>query len=106
MQLFTPAALTPAQEALVTMQQLDAEGLETLANKTKRAFDLMWRNDRATPAEMAEALGTNAAACFEAHAATVQFLLSRDPSLLAPEDYTPPVDYTLNQDGSLTIAES
>lgn len=105
MNLITPQTLTPAQESLLTMQQLHAEGLAELANKAKRAFDLLWRNDRATPAEMAAVLGTNAGACFEAHAATVQFILSRDQSLLAPEDYTPPLDYTLHQDGSLTILE-
>lgn len=103
MQLFTPTALTPAQEALVTMQQLDAEGLDMLADKTKRAFDLMWHNDRATPAEMAEALGVNAAAAFARHAATVQFLLSQKPGILDAEDYTPPVPYQIENDGSLTL---
>lgn len=103
MQLISPKALTTAQEALLTMQQLHAEGLAELATKTKRAFDLLWRNDRATPAQIVKALGKNAAACFEAHAATVQFILSQDATLLAPEDYTPPVPYQLEADGSLTL---
>lgn len=105
MNLIAPQTLTPAQEALLTMQQLHSEGLAELANKAKRAFDLLWRNDRATPAEIAAALGPNAGACFAAHAATVQFILSRDASLLAPEDYTPPVPCTLHNDGTLTIDE-
>lgn len=105
MNLILLPSLSPAQEALLTMQQLHSEGLAELANKTKRAFDLMWHNERATPAEMAAALGTNAAACFAAHATTVAFILAADASLLAPADYTPPMDYTLNQDGTLTIVE-
>lgn len=103
MNLINIQALTPAQEALLTMQQLRDEGLAELAAKAKRGFDLLWHNDRAAPAEIAAALGTNAQAVFEAHAATVQFLLAADPSLLAPVDYTPPVPYQLEQDGSLTL---
>lgn len=95
--------LTPAQETLLGMQQLNHEALRDLASRTKRAFDLFWRNDRATPQEIAAALGTNAAAVFDTHAATVQFLLGRDPTLLSPEDYTPPLPYQWNADGSMTL---
>jgi hypothetical protein len=42
---------------------------------------------------------------FEKHAATVAFLLAQSPGILAPEDFTPPVDYTVNGDGSVTIPD-
>ena len=105
MQLIALPELSPAQHALVRMQNLHRDSLLQLANACRTAFNELWRNPQATPAEMAAALGTNAGACFEAHAATVQFILSRDASLLAPEDYTPPVPYTLHNNGSLTIDE-
>lgn len=101
--LITLPTLTPAQETLLGMQQLNHETLHDLASRTKRAFDLFWRNDRATPQEIAAALGTNAATVFDAHAATVQFLLARDSTLLSPEDYTPPLPYQWNPDGSMTL---
>ena len=103
MNLITPPTLTTAQEALLTMQQLNSEGLRDLAEKTKRAFALFWHNDRASREEMAAAIGTHAGAAFAAHAATVQFLLTQDASLLSPADYTPPQAYTLHNDGSLTL---
>jgi hypothetical protein len=103
MNLITPLTLTAPQEALLTIQQLNSEGLQELAEKTKRAFALFWHNERATRAEMAAAIGPNAGAAFAAHAATVQFLLSQDASLLSPADYTPPQAYTINQDGTISL---
>jgi hypothetical protein len=103
MQLITPPIFTAPQEALLTIQQLNREGLQELAEKCKRAFALFWHNERATREEMAAAIGPNAGTAFAAHAATVQFLLTQDASLLSPADYTPPQAYILNQDGTITL---
>ena len=85
------------------MQEVHDLDLADRAEKARKAFNLLWRNEAATPAEIAAALGTNAAAVFARHAATVQYLLTQSPGVLAPEDYTPPIPYRLETDGSLTI---
>lgn len=103
MNLIASSSLTAVQASLASMQALRTDGLQQLADATRRAFRLMWHNPDATPAQMAAALGTNAAAAFARHAATVQFLLSQRPGILAPEDYTPPLAYQLENDGSLTL---
>ena len=101
--LINPPQLTPAEQVLLLMQQTDEEVLSFVAIKAREAFSSFWRNESATPAEIAAALGTNAAAVFARHAATVQYLLTQSPGVLAPEDYTPPIPYRLETDGSLTI---
>ena len=101
--LINPPQLTPAEQVLLLMQQTDEEVLSFAAIKAREAFNSFWRNPSVTPAEIAAALGTNAAAVFSRHAATVQFLLSQKPDILSPEDYTPPIPYRLETDGSLTI---
>ena len=103
MNLIEPPSYTPAQQALFQIQYLHADALRQLADATKRVFATMWHNPEVSRAEMAAALGTNAASAFATHAATVAYLLGRDASLLSPEDYTPPQAYTLHEDGTLTL---
>lgn len=103
MTLIAAPSYTPAQEALLTMQALHEQDITDRAEKAVKAFNLFWRNDRATPAEIAAALGTNAENVFERHAATVAELLTLKPGCIAPEDYTPPQAYTFANDGSMTL---
>lgn len=103
MTLIPSSSFSPVQAALASMQALRVDGLQQLADNTRRAFKLMRHNSEASREEMAAALGSNANAAFEEHAATVAFLLAREPGILAPDDYTPPQAYTLNQDGTLTL---
>lgn len=103
MQLFTAPELTPAQYALQTMQAIHNDVLVARANGFQKSFDLFWNNDRATPAQMAAALGTNAAAAFALHAATAQDIATQAPELFATLNVTPPLPYSFNNDGSMTV---
>jgi hypothetical protein len=105
MNLFTPPQLTPAQEALLTMQQLRDEMLGMMADKIRAAFALFWQNDRATPQEMASALGTNAEAAFTEHALTAAFIAQRAPEIAAAKlaDLLPPQIYRFEADGRITL---
>lgn len=42
---------------------------------------------------------------FERHEATVSYLLAQYPGCLTNEQCVPPVDYTINPDGSVTIPD-
>lgn len=103
MNLIATPSYTPAQEALLTMQALHESDITDRAEKAVKAFNFFWRNPAATPGEIAAALGTNAKAVFERHAATVAELLTLKPGCIAPEDYTPPQAYAFNNDGSMTL---
>lgn len=102
--MITLSTIPPVQHELAKLDAINRGSLESFANAARVAFRTFWHNPNATPQEMAAGLGTNAAAAFQMHAETVAFILQRNPALLAPEDYTPPLPYTLLADGSLQIS--
>lgn len=104
MNLFTAPTLSPAQHALATMQALHEDALKARARALQEAFNLFWHNDRATPADMAAALGTNAQTAFDLHASEGAALYALAPELFASLNLTPPKAYTFNTDGSLNLA--
>ena len=68
---------------------------------TVASFREFWRGD-VPPAELLERLGTNAGKAFAAHRSAVTFLVSNGITL-EPEDYIPPLAYTVHEDGSITL---
>ena len=88
---------------------------KNLKNSTKQTFSMMtnafntgarnfWNNPRATPAEIAALLGTDAKEVFELHYALGQLIAS-----VKPEAITAGLNligqFTMNEDGTVTIQE-
>ena len=103
MSLITPAVENKAKAIATQVDQSRSFVLNQLIRTTKETFKRVWKNSEATPQEILNEFGTNAAIIFHDHAAAVQFVLTVDPTALSPEDYTPPLKYTINTDGSVTI---
>lgn len=82
------------------------QAYETLKRIQKEGIRMGWDNPNLTPAEAAEALGADAAKIFTFHGiltgALVQ-IASLDG--LAPDISLPTNEFTLNQDGTVTIGE-
>ena len=97
-----PITIPPAHLALKQAESQAAHALNLLTIACVESFRRLWHNPNVTPAEMLAAMGTNAAAAFEQHARTVQYLLASGVTLDAA-DYTPPLAYTINDDGSITL---
>lgn len=97
-----PVTIPPAQSALAVAEQASKHALETLRAVCVQTFCSVWHNPNVTPAEMLAAMGTNAAAAFDQHARTVQYLLASGVTLDAA-DCTPPLAYTIHEDGSITL---
>jgi phosphoglycolate phosphatase-like HAD superfamily hydrolase len=101
----TPAKTRQALQIKRGVAQL----AEHLIISWNQSFDKLWNNPRATPAELLEELGTDAAEVFQLSAATVQFLATiltgrRQAELdliLAKVQSIPP--FTVHQDGSITL---
>lgn len=74
--------------------------VEQLKNMHLSAFNRVWNNPDHTPQEIMDAYGTDAAKLFHDSAATQTFL---SEVVDGYEPLTPPRDYTINQDGSVTI---
>lgn len=99
--IFTPQS-DAAADVASTLDRLRSSGLQSLKESTVASFRAFWFNPDVTPAQILEKLGTIAARAFEDHAATVAFLLGRGVEM-DPSEYTPPVQYTTHEDGTITI---
>ncbi len=76
----------------------------------KSCFDTVWRNPDASPADIIEALGSNAVTYFQAASESVRHIaeiaaLSGIPldDLLSPEDREMPSEVIFHEDGTATV---
>lgn len=103
MNLISTQVQPPAQIIAQRIDQTRSFALQGLVRATKSAFNDFWNSNQATPQQIVDIFGTSAKTIFENHAATVQFILSVDPSALQPSDYTPQYNFTINSNGTVTI---
>jgi hypothetical protein len=103
MQLIETPTVPGAAERI--LQQSEARvrtALEVLRAATVETFRAFWHGP-VPPADLLAVMGTRAAAAFAAHAAAVQLLQDRGVEI-APEETTAPLPFTVNEDGSITLA--
>lgn len=86
---------------------------KNLKNSTRQTFTMMvnafnsgsrnfWNNPRATPSEIAEALGTDAKEVFELHYALGQLIANVKPQAIS-EGLSLIGQFTMNEDGTVTV---
>lgn len=92
-----------ARQILQTM----TSGAESLLSAHQKAYRLLWESPDATPDSILEKLGKRAAEVFVRGGDTVRFLLGADTgrpvATMQPNEYQPPVPYTIHADGTVTI---
>lgn len=70
-------------------------------------FQRLWDSSDATPDEILLKIGTRGQELFERGGDIVRFLLGADTgrpvASMQPDEYVPPLPYTVNQDGSITL---
>jgi len=70
-------------------------------------FDRLWNSSDASPDAILAKIGTRGEELFERGGDTVRFLLGADTgrpiAVMQPSEYTPPIPYTVNPDGSVTL---
>jgi hypothetical protein len=103
MSLITPTVENRARAIATQIDKARSFIVHQLVNTTKNTFRNVWYNPEVTPQEIFNEFGTNASIIFRDHAAAVQCVLTIDSTALSPADYTPPFEYTINQDGSVTV---
>jgi len=102
MQLIQQKTQISAEESIVgRMEEISAAALVELKRAAVTTFHLLW-DDEASRADKLAVMGTLAVSSFTQHARTVQFLLESGVEMDAA-DYTPPVEYTANQDGTISL---
>lgn len=95
------ATVSPAEASLRESERISNNALLNLKDAAIHSFRSFWRGS-VPPAIQLHALGANAVAMFEAHARTVQYLLSMGVEM-DPADYTPPLPYHANEDGRIFL---
>lgn len=97
-----PAEVSPAVRAarqMVRQAKNTYDGLVGAFNEGARNF---WSNPRATPQEIAAALGTDAKEVFELHGKIGAFLAEINPEAIAPGAAVVG-QFTYNADGTVTV---
>lgn len=69
----------------------------------KGGFDLLWNNSNFTAQEILNEFGSDAVQLFILSKAIQQLLKAANPNYVA---LVPPKEYTINEDGTITIIES
>ena len=106
----TPA-IPVAQAAYQGVLDFNAGAFVAQVAAFKEAFARIWnRQDGVTPQQMFDQAGTNAGNLFAAANASVAYFTAMAAAngqtlanYLQPADYTPPLPYTINADGTVTV---
>jgi hypothetical protein len=88
-----------------TIKFTTRQTFQMMTNAFNRGSDSFWNNHQATPAQIAEALGTDAREVFELHYALGLLINSIKPESIQ-EGWNVIGQFTMNEDGTVTILES
>lgn len=114
MSIFSQPPLTPDPSAVCAqaVRDLNTAAMEKLIGNFREAFGRIWHDSQVSPQEVFDQFGTSGAALFVAANATVTLISTVAASLgqtlddyLKPEEYTPPLPYTINKDGTVTVGK-
>ena len=93
-----------ANEAKNNLLEITNSTFDRMVKSYRHGVDIFWRNPRATPQEIADALGTNAAEIFQLHYDLGELIYKYDMSAIA-DKMTQIGRATINEDGTVTITE-
>lgn len=97
-----PAEVSPAERTARQMVRQAKELYDGLVGTFNEGARNFWQNSRATPQEIAAALGTDAKEVFELHHKIGVFIAGINPEAIAPGAAVVG-EFTYNADGSVTV---
>lgn len=100
----TNQTLTPAEVIAKNLKASTKQTFQNMVNSFNSGAMNFWNNHRASPAEIAQALGTDAREVFQLHYALGQLIGS-----VKPESISAGLNligqFTMNEDGTVTIID-
>ena len=99
MSILDTNSLTPAEQAARDIKQVIQQTFNTLKGNSTRGFNLLWKNSRATPAQILAVLDTEAAEILRLGAVGVDAINSAKPDSCT---LALPGGVTINPDGTVT----
>jgi hypothetical protein len=92
----------PQPTALDRIVNENTHCLSVMKDTAKVVFQLLWHSRDKTPQQVCDMMGTDAAKGFLSHAKLQELIYLIDPTWVP---LVPPVGYTVNQNGTVTIGE-
>lgn len=83
--------ITPAQKEALILKNQVVSAMNSFVRQYKAGFDLLWKNQKATPQEILDAIGADGVELFTKSAATRDYILSVNPDLLPVQYQSPPL---------------
>lgn len=96
---------TPAETTAKNLKVSTKQTFQMMVNAFNAGSINFWNNHRATPSEIASALGTDAKEVFQLHYALGQLIGSVKPEAIA-QGLSLIGQFTMNEDGTVTIINS
>lgn len=99
-----PVEIVPAVRVANQLKNQARMTFQQLVNSFNQGAQSFWKNPRATPAEIAAALGTDAKEIFELHGKIGALLATVKPEAIAA-GASVVGSFSYNEDGSVTVSE-
>lgn len=100
-----PVVVTPAERVAEQLKQQTRATYQQLVQAFNQGSLSFWKNPRATPAEIAAALGANAKEIFELHGKIGAMLATVNPEAIATGSAAVG-SFSYNADGTVTVHEA
>jgi hypothetical protein len=101
-----PTEAADERAAREILQRMTQAGVD-FVNSQQWCFDRLWKSTDATPQQILAKIGPRALELFQRGGDAVAFVLGattgRPIASMEPSEYTPPVPYTVHEDGTITI---
>ena len=102
----TPTEPADERAAREILQRMTQAGVD-FVNAQQWCFDRLWKSPDATPQQILAKLGPRAVEVFQRGGDAITFILGvhngRPIATMTPDEYTPPLAYTVHQNGTITI---
>jgi hypothetical protein len=101
-----PTEAADERAAREILQRMTQAGVEFI-NAQQWCFDRLWKSPDATPQQILAKIGPRALEVFQRGGDAITFILGvhsgRPIASMTPDEYTPPLPYTVHQNGTITI---
>lgn len=101
---------SPAKSIVDSIRDRNTAGIEAVVATFRENFARTWHHAQCSPQQIFDEFGTSARDLFSAAQKTIEYISAlaainglQLSDYLQPVDYTPPLPYVINEDGTVTV---
>jgi len=103
----SPVEASDDRAAREILQRMTQAGIDFVTAQ-QWCFERLWRSPDATPQQILAKIGPRALEVFQRGGDAITFILGvhsgRPIATMTPDEYTPPLSYTVHGDGTITLS--